>query len=75
MIKKNSSDEIIETVHSPDIDIELIIEANLNSISLLESSELCSDISQLKVPIKNHTKIIEEDYLDLTEVPPTSDIL
>ena len=72
MIEENPSDEIIETIHNPDTNTEI----NLNSISL--TSESSSSISQLKVPIKNHTKIIEkiieEYYMDLTEVLPIFDL-
>ena len=50
-------------------------EVNLNSISFSESS---LGISQLKISIKNHNKIIEkitkEEHLNLTEVSLTSDI-
>ena len=45
LFEEISSDEIIETVHSFDIDTELIIEANLNFISLLKSSESSPGIS------------------------------
>ena len=77
LIKENPSDEIIEIVHSPETNTELITdtEVNLNSISFSESS---SDISQLKVSIKNNNKIIEkiskEEYLNLIEVPLTFDL-
>ena len=76
MIEKNSSDEIIETVHNLDTDTKLITntEVNLNSISLLEFSEISLGISQSKVPIENHTKIIEEDHLDLTKIPTTPEV-
>ena len=70
MIKENPSNEIIKTVYNLDPNTEV----NLNSISLLESSKSSSDISKSKVPIENYNKIIEEDYLDLTEVPPTLDL-
>ena len=74
MTKKNPSNEIIEIVQHPNTDSE----ANMNSISLLESSELNSDISQLKVSIKNYDEsneeITKEYHLDLTEVPPTPNL-
>ena len=52
LIKKNSSNEIIEYVHNLDSDTKI----NLNSISF-ESS---LGISQLKVSIKNYKKIIKK---------------
>ena len=41
LVEENSSNEIIETAHDPDTDTEV----NLNSISLLESSESSPSIS------------------------------
>ena len=73
LIKKNPSDEIIETVHNLNTDTKV----DLNSISLIKSFKLSPDISQLKVLIESHDesikKITEEDHLDLTKVPPISD--
>ena len=69
LIRENLSDEIIKIVHSLDLDTEF----NLNSISL--SSESSSGISQLKELIETYNEIAEEEYLDLTEVPPTPDLL
>ena len=56
LIEENFFDEIIETAYNLDTDTKV----NLNSISLLESSESSLGIDQLKVSIEEHDQSLKK---------------